>query len=121
MPDIYEMAKDLGTSMARTDEYQALRRAISAADDDREMGELTRKLEALEDEEQVHVMHERGQNPPQALQDEYEQVVMKLQSSAVYQRLVAAQSNFDRIVQRVNQTIAKGLEEGATSRIILPA
>jgi cell fate (sporulation/competence/biofilm development) regulator YlbF (YheA/YmcA/DUF963 family) len=119
MPDIYEMAKDLGTSMARTDEYQALRRAISAADDDREMGELSRKLEALE--EQVHAMHERGQNPPQALQDEYEQVVMRLQSSPVYQRLVAAQSNFDRIVQRVNQTIAKGLEEGATSRIILPA
>ena len=119
MADIYEMARDLGTWMARTDEYQALRRAISAADEDRELGELSRKLEALE--EQVHVAHEQGKNPDPALQDEYEQVVMKLQSSPVYQRLVSAQSNFDRIVQRVNQTIAKGLEEGATSRIILPA
>ena len=75
--------------------------------------------EALE--EQVHIAHEQGRNPDATLQAEYEQVVMKLQSSPVYQRLVSAQSNFDRIVQRVNQTIAKGLEEGASSRIILPA
>ena len=33
---------------------------------------------------------------------------------------VAAQANFDKIVQRVNQTIAQGLDEGASSRIIFP-
>jgi hypothetical protein len=43
----------------------------------------------------------------------------KLQGNSTYQRVVAAQANFDKIVQKVNENIAKGLEEGASSRIIL--
>jgi hypothetical protein len=33
--------------------------------------------------------------------------------------MVAGQSNFDRILQRVNEDISKGIEAGAASRIIL--
>jgi cell fate (sporulation/competence/biofilm development) regulator YlbF (YheA/YmcA/DUF963 family) len=118
MADLMEMARDLGRTMARTDEYQALRRAISMADDDREITELTRHLEALEG--RVQEALEQGRRPDEALQNEYETAVSRLQASSTYQRLVAAQSNFDRVVQRVNQTIAQGLEEGAQSRIIIP-
>ena len=118
MADLNEMARDLGRAMARTDEYQTLRRAISSADDDREITELTRRLEQLE--ERVHAALAQGKHPERELQEEYDSVVTKLQASSTYQRLIAAQSNFDRIVQRVNQTIAQGLEEGAQSRIILP-
>jgi hypothetical protein len=80
--------------------------------------ELTRRLEALE--ARVHAALEQGKNPEPDVQTEYESAVNKLQASSTYQRLVAAQSNFDKVVQRVNQTIAQGLEEGAQSRIILP-
>lgn len=118
MADIVEMARDLGRALARTDEYQALRRAISAADDDREIGELTGRLESLE--ERLHAALQRGEKPEAQIQAEYEGMVERLQASSTYQRLVASQANFDRVVQRVNQTIAKGLEEGAESRIILP-
>jgi cell fate (sporulation/competence/biofilm development) regulator YlbF (YheA/YmcA/DUF963 family) len=118
MADLMEMARNLGGAMARTDEYQILKRAISAADDDREIAELTHRLEKLE--ERVHAALSRGKSPDKELQDEYEGVVTRLQASSTYQRLIAAQANFDRIVQRVNQTIAQGLEEGAQSRIILP-
>jgi cell fate (sporulation/competence/biofilm development) regulator YlbF (YheA/YmcA/DUF963 family) len=118
MADLTEMARDLGRAMAHTDEYQILKRAISSADDDREITELTRRLEKLE--ERVHMALSQGRHPEKELQEEYDGVVTKLQASSTYQRLIAAQSNFDRIVQRVNQTIAQGLEEGAQSRIILP-
>jgi cell fate (sporulation/competence/biofilm development) regulator YlbF (YheA/YmcA/DUF963 family) len=118
MADLMEMARDLGRSMARTDEYQTLRRAITAADDDREIGELTRRLEELES--RVHDALEQGRKPDAELQNEYETAVSRLQASSTYQRLVAAQANFDRVVQRVNQTIAQGLDEGAQSRIIIP-
>jgi cell fate (sporulation/competence/biofilm development) regulator YlbF (YheA/YmcA/DUF963 family) len=118
MADLSEMARDLGRAMARTDEYQTLRRAISSADEDREITELTRRLEQLE--ERVHAALAQGRHPDQELQQEYDGVVTRLQASSTYQRLIAAQSNFDRVVQRVNQTIAQGLEEGAQSRIILP-
>jgi cell fate (sporulation/competence/biofilm development) regulator YlbF (YheA/YmcA/DUF963 family) len=118
MADLQEMARDLGRTMARTDEYQALRRAISLADEDRDIVELTQRLEALE--ARVQAAFEQGKNPEPEVQQEYETAVSRLQASATYQRLVAAQSNFDKVVQRVNQTIAQGLEEGAQSRIILP-
>jgi cell fate (sporulation/competence/biofilm development) regulator YlbF (YheA/YmcA/DUF963 family) len=118
MADLMEMARDLGKTMARTEEYQALRRAISLADDDREIAELTRHLEALE--ARVHEALELGRKPDAELQSQYELAVSRLQASSTYQRLVAAQANFDRVVQRVNQTIAQGLDEGAQSRIIIP-
>jgi len=118
MADIMDMARDLGRSMAHTEEYQALRRAITMADEDREIGELTRRLEELEG--RVHAALEQGRNPDAEIQEEYESAVNRLEASATYQRLVAAQANFDKVVQRVNQTIAQGLEQGAQSRIILP-
>ena len=35
-----------------------------------------------------------------------------------YQRLVAAQENFDKLMARVNDWIVDGIEKGATSSII---
>jgi hypothetical protein len=34
--------------------------------------------------------------------------------------MIAAQSNFDRILARVNEAIGQGMEQGAGSRIIIP-
>jgi len=119
MADILEMAKDLGRTLARTEEYQTLRRAISLADGDRDIVELTSRLEALEG--RVHAALQEGKRPPKEVQEEYDSVMGRLEASAAYQRLVSAQANFDKIVQRVNLTIQKGLEEAAESRIILPS
>ena len=47
---IDEKARDLGNALARTDEYQALKRAMDAADEDRELVELRNRLEALLEE-----------------------------------------------------------------------
>jgi hypothetical protein len=34
---------------------------------------------------------------------------------------VAAQSNFDKVVNKVNENIAKGMQEGGESQIIMPS
>ena len=117
MAEIMEMAKSLGNALARTDEYQALRRAISAADDDRDMVELRNALEKLEG--RIESKLRAGEQPDEELATEYESTVGRLQSNSAYQRLVAAQTNFDKVLRRVNETIGKGMEEGAQSRIIL--
>ena len=52
--------------------------------------------------------------------DEYEQKFGEVQSRMEYQSLVAAQSNFDKILARVNEEISKGMATAAQSRIILP-
>jgi cell fate (sporulation/competence/biofilm development) regulator YlbF (YheA/YmcA/DUF963 family) len=117
MAGIMDMAKDLGSALARTDEYQALRRAAQAADDDRDITELRNVLEGLEG--RIATALRAGHEPEPEVAQQYEDAVSRLQANSTYQRLVAAQTNFDKIVQRVNDTIAKGLEEGAQSRIIL--
>lgn len=117
MAEIMNMAKDLGSALARTDEYQALRRAMSAADDDRDMVELRGVLEKLEG--QIEAKLRAGQQPDEDVASEYESAVGRLQANSTYQRLVAAQTNFDKVLRRVNETIGQGMEEGAKSRIIL--
>lgn len=117
MAGLMEMAKDLGSNLARTEEYQALKRAISAADDDRDIAELRTELENIEG--RIEADLRAGKEPPDETKQEYESAVGRLQANSTYQRLVAAQANFDKVVRKVNQTIMEGLEEGASSRIIL--
>jgi len=45
----------------------------------------------------------------------------EMQASTRYQSLIAAQANFDKLVEKVNQSIAEGVKAGEQSRIILPS
>lgn len=117
MAEIYEQAQSLGNALARTDEYQALKRAIDAADDDRDLVEARNRLQALE--ERLEAMMRAGQQPDEEFQTTFQQASEALQMMPGFQRIVAAQSNFEKVMYRVNETVAKGIEEGARSRIII--
>jgi hypothetical protein len=49
------------------------------------------------------------------------EVFSEVQSCAVYLCLVAALSNFETVLGRVNEEISRGMEAGGQSRIILPS
>ncbi len=117
MAGIDEMARDLGLALGRTPQYQDLRSAARRADDDRELVSLRNELSKLE--ETVARSVRAGEEPPAEVAEEYEQVFGRLQASPVYQGLVAAQANFDRVLGRVNEGISKAIEEGAKSSIII--
>lgn len=117
MQEIMEMADRLGKSLARTEEYQALRRAIGASGDDRELAELQTQILGLEQAMQSRL--QKGEEPTEEQAGEYEGFFSRLQSNSSYQRLVSAQANFDKVVTRVNETIHQGIQKGAESRIIL--
>ncbi len=118
MTRILEMAKDLGNTLARTDEYQVLKRIVSEAEGDAGMAELRTDLEALEGK--IEGALKGGSEPETSLRESYEAAVGRLQSNSTYQRLVSAQTNFDKVLIKVNRTIQEGIAEGAESRIILP-
>lgn len=117
MSEMTEMARSLGQALGRTPEYQELKRVLSAADDDRSLVEARNEVTRLEDE--VTQALRAGEEPAEDLASRYENAVQALQGLPGYQRLVAAQTNFDKVVGRVNQTIAEGIREGGESRIIL--
>jgi cell fate (sporulation/competence/biofilm development) regulator YlbF (YheA/YmcA/DUF963 family) len=112
-----EKGKELGNVLGRTDEYQAVKRAIQAADEDRDLTTLRSELEKLE--ASIETSLRSGKEPERETAVAYESAVSRLQANAAYQRLVAAQANFDKLMAKVNQAIAQGMEEGGASRIIL--
>jgi hypothetical protein len=54
------------------------------------------------------------------VQEEFAQLAEQVQQKTAYQAVVAAQSNFDRLMGRINEEIGRGIEMGEQSRIILP-
>jgi cell fate (sporulation/competence/biofilm development) regulator YlbF (YheA/YmcA/DUF963 family) len=117
MKEIVEMAERLGKALGGTEEYRALRRAITASGDDRELTELQTKIRELEQAMEARLR--KGEEPTDEEKESYEKLFSGLQSNVSYQHLVAAQTNFDKVIAKVNQTIHDGLEKGAESRIIL--
>ncbi|HUF76886.1 MAG TPA: YlbF family regulator [Longimicrobiales bacterium] len=117
MSSIMEKAKDLGNALARTDEYQALRRAMDSVDDDRELVELRNRIEQLETTLEADIR--AGRQPSEEIRTEYAEVAEELQRRPAFQRVISAQANFEKIMHKVNETVAQGIEEGAKSRIIL--
>lgn len=116
---IKERAQELGRTLGQSDEYKALKRAQDRLTDDREAVAAMNRLDALEHE--VGVALHAGREPTTEIKSEYEELFSRLQSMSVYQTLIAAQSNFDKLLARVNEEITRGMEAGAQSRIILPS
>lgn len=117
MDQISEKAREVGRQIAQSGEYQAFKRASQALSNDREAVTRLNRLQALE--ESFTQLMQQGQEPPEEEQQEYERLVGEVQVMPGYQSLAAAQSNFDRLMLRVNEEIAKGIEAGEQSRIIL--
>ena len=110
-------AQELGRLIGQAEEYKALTRAREALSADSASVSRLNKLSELERE--ISMALQQGQEPPEAIQQEYETLFQGLQSSPLYQALAAGQSNFDKVLMRVNEEIGKGIEMGAQSRIIL--
>jgi cell fate (sporulation/competence/biofilm development) regulator YlbF (YheA/YmcA/DUF963 family) len=116
---IRDKAQELGRLLGQTDEFKALKQARQRLGEDRPAVTAMNRLDTLERE--IATALHAGKEPADTLKEEYERVFGELQSSPVYQGIVAAQSNFDKLLQRMNEEISKGMEAGAQSRIILPS
>jgi cell fate (sporulation/competence/biofilm development) regulator YlbF (YheA/YmcA/DUF963 family) len=113
---IPEKAEELGRQIGQTEEYKALKRAQERLQEARELGAQLRRLQGLA--EQLDQAMERGEAPSEEARTAYEQALNQVQGDPVYQSMVAAQSNFDKLMVRVNQHILDGIRKGAASPII---
>ena len=114
---IEEKAKDLGRLIGQSKEYQELKRANEALGQDAEAVKLLKSMEQLRHEAQR--MIERGERPTSEMEKQLDELLGKVQVQTAYQRLIAAQENFDKLMSRVNEWILEGIEKGAASPIIM--
>ena len=113
---IQQKAEDLGRQIGQTEEYKALKRAQERLQEARELAAELRRLQ-----EMAHRLDEamdRGEIPSEEDRTGYEQLLGHIQGDPVYQGLVAAQANFDKLMVRVNEQILDGMRKGAASPII---
>lgn len=111
-----EKAVELGRLIGQSAEYQAVKRANEALNGDREVTAALQRMDALRHEAQA--MIERGQQPTPEMEQELDQLLTKVQASTIYQRVIAANENFDKVMVQVNQWMLEGIKKGATSSII---
>ena len=114
---IEEKARDLGRMIGQSKEYQELKRANDALSQDTEAVKLLKEMEQLRADAQR--MISRGERPTQEMERQLEELLSKVQVQSAYQRLIAAQENFDKQMSRVNDWILEGIEKGAASPIIM--
>jgi cell fate (sporulation/competence/biofilm development) regulator YlbF (YheA/YmcA/DUF963 family) len=111
-----ERAVELGRLIGQSDEYKAVRRANDALGADQNAVALLQQMERLR--HQAADMMDRGEQPTPEMEQELEQLLGQVQVNPLYQRMIVAQENFDKIMMQVNQWILEGIKKGATSGII---
>jgi cell fate (sporulation/competence/biofilm development) regulator YlbF (YheA/YmcA/DUF963 family) len=113
---IEDKAKDLGRLIGQSSEYQAVKRASDALNEDKDTVALLQKMEQLRVDAQR--MMQRGERPSEDMERQLDTLLGQIQGRPTYQRLLVAQENFDKVMGRVNDWILEGIEKGATSSII---
>ena len=116
IPGLEERATELGRVIGQSSEYQALKRANDALNGDRDAITLLKRMDEIR--VQAQRMIESGEQPTQQMEEELDGLLMKVQANSIYQRAVAAQENFDKVMMRVNDLILDGIKKGASSSII---
>lgn len=114
---IWEKARDIGRLVAQSDEYKALKRANDTLADDRDTVTGINRLGKLQ--ESIASALQQGREPSDEEREEFERLAGTVQVAPAYQAFENARANFDRLMMRIDEEIAKGIEAGEQSRIIL--
>ncbi len=113
---IEEKSKTLGRAIGQTDAAKALGRAEKAIMEDEETKELFEEVKQTEQK-----LMSKVQSGGEITEDEKENLrdlSNQLESKKIFQQFIAAQSEFEKLMKKVNQFIQKGISEGQNSNII---
>jgi cell fate (sporulation/competence/biofilm development) regulator YlbF (YheA/YmcA/DUF963 family) len=111
-----DRAKELGRLIGQSSEYQAVKRANDALGSDTEAVAVLKQMEQIRHDAQH--MIEKGEQPTAEMEQQLDALLAKVQQSPVYQSVLVAQENFDKVMVRVNEWILDGIRRGAASPII---
>lgn len=116
MSTLEDKARELGRLVGQSGEYQAVKRANDALNEDRDAVSVLRQMEQLRVDAQR--MIERGEQPGPDMEQQLDQLLEQVQGNMRYQNMVIAQENFEKVMLRVNEWILEGIRKGAASPII---
>ncbi|PYP51424.1 MAG: hypothetical protein DMD45_08175 [Gemmatimonadetes bacterium] len=113
---IDEKAQELGRLLGQSDEYKTLLRASDRMKEDAICKQLLADVERIAQE--IERATQEGREPAKEQVERYDRALQSVQANAVYQQVVAAQANFEKMMAKVNARIYDGMKQGAASPII---
>lgn len=113
---IEEKAQELGRLIGQSNEYQTLRRAEKSLQEDAETRGRLEKIDTLA--RQIDEQVSQRKVPEEETVLAYETAVRDLEVSPQGQAYVTARANYEKLMAKVNQQMASGIERGSTSNII---
>ena len=113
---LFERAEELGRLIGQTNEAKALRRAEETLRGNETTRGHLEKMQTLA--RQMDQAMGLGQMPDEGAAQAYETSVREFELSPIGQGYIVARTNFEKVMARINEEMAKGIEKGATSSII---
>jgi cell fate (sporulation/competence/biofilm development) regulator YlbF (YheA/YmcA/DUF963 family) len=113
---IDQKAQELGRLLGQSDEYKTLVRASDRMREDAACRRLLAEVERIAQE--IERAAHDGREAAQGQVEQYDRALQSVQSNPVYQQVVAAQANFEKLMAKVNARIYEGMKQGAASPII---
>lgn len=113
---LQEAAKKLGRYIGQTDAAGAVERARDGLQEDDEAWELFQDVQQLQ--QSLLRKQQQGQSISEEERQDLQEKMKELESNRDYQQFVSAQMNFDKMMEKVNEFIQEGIEEGQDSKII---
>jgi len=113
---IDQKAQELGRLLGQSDEYKALLRASDRMKEDPTCRELLAEVERIAGT--IERASQEGREPTKDQVEQYDRALQSVQGNPVYQQVVAAQANFEKMMAKVNARIYEGMKQGAASPII---
>lgn len=111
-----DKAEELGRLLGQTEEYKALRRASERLREDADVQKILAEAERLAQE--IERSAQQGQEPAKEQVEQYDRALQGVQGNPVYQQMVAAQANFEKLMAKINARIYDGMKKGSASPII---
>ena len=111
-----ERAIELGRIIGQTPEYQTVKRASGALNEDEAAVALLEQMERLRQDAQRLI--QRGEQPSAEMEQQLDALLGQVQTNATYQRVMVANENFDKVMVQVNEWILEGIKKGGASSII---
>jgi cell fate (sporulation/competence/biofilm development) regulator YlbF (YheA/YmcA/DUF963 family) len=113
---IDQKAQELGRLLGQSDEYKALLRASDRMKEDATCRELLGEVERIAGT--IEKASQEGKEPTKEQVEQYDRALQSVQGNSVYQQVVAAQANFEKMMAKVNARIYEGMKQGSASPII---
>jgi cell fate (sporulation/competence/biofilm development) regulator YlbF (YheA/YmcA/DUF963 family) len=113
---IDQKAQELGRLLGQSDEYKTLVRASDRMKEDATCRQLLADVERIAQD--IERASQQGREPAKEQAEQYDRALQSVQGNPVYQQVVAAQANFEKLMAKVNARIYEGMKQGAASPII---